>query len=124
MPLGLHHDRAESSSLATRLNQILESRAADTFVGRRAELSVLDTVFAAAGPLVVHIHGIGGIGKTALLNAFAHRARRRRSTTLLRLDCRGVEPTERGLVDAVASNLGVRVQTLGGLTGRMRRLPF
>jgi len=41
---------------------------------------------------------------------------------LLRLDCRGVEPTERGLVDAVASNLGVRVQTLGGLTGRMRRL--
>jgi class 3 adenylate cyclase len=108
--------------LATRLNQILESRAADAFVGRSAELSLLDTVFAEAGPLVVHIHGIGGVGKTALLDTFTRRARRLRSTALLRLDCRGVEPTERGLVHAVGSILGVRVKTLGGLTARMRGL--
>ncbi len=121
MPLGSAHDKV-SQRMATRLNQLLESRAADAFVGRSAELSLLDTVFAEAGPLVVHIHGIGGVGKTALLDAFARRARRLRSTALLRLDCRGVEPTERGLVHAVALILGARVKALGGLTGRMRRL--
>jgi class 3 adenylate cyclase len=105
-----------------RLERLLESRAADTFVGRSAELSLLDTVFAEAGPLVVHIHGIGGVGKSALLDAFARRARRFRSTTLIRLDCRGVEPTERGLVHAVASALGIKVKTLASLTARVGSL--
>src|SRR5262245_66625348 len=87
-----------SPRMATRLNQLLESRAADAFVGRSAELSLLDTVFAEAGPLVVHIHGIGGVGKTALLDAFKRRARRLRSTAVLGLDCPGGGAHARGLI--------------------------
>ena len=50
MPLGplIRHSRE-----ATRLNQILNLGPPTLCVGRSAELSLLDTVFAEAGPLVV-----------------------------------------------------------------------
>ncbi|MET0151871.1 MAG: winged helix-turn-helix domain-containing protein [Candidatus Binatia bacterium] len=108
--------------MASRLSKLLSSRAAESFVGRSAELSLLDTLFAKAGALVVHIHGIGGVGKSALLDAFARRAERSRATALIRLDCRGVEPTERGVVHAVASVLGTRARTLNALTDRVGAL--
>ena len=41
--------------MGARLNALLESRAADSFVGRGAELGLLETLFAKAGPLVIHM---------------------------------------------------------------------
>jgi class 3 adenylate cyclase len=108
--------------MRAHLSELLESRAVASFVGRGAELALLDTLFAETGPLVVHIHGIGGIGKSTLLDAFARRAGRRRSVGLIRLDCRTAEPTERGVVHAIGALLKTRVRTLASLTDRLRAL--
>jgi hypothetical protein len=106
----------------TGLNKLLESRAEECFVGRGAELFLLETLFGEAAPLVIHIHGLAGVGKTTLLDAFIRRARRRRSIRLVRLDCRVVEPTERGVVHAASALLGIKVRTLAALTTRLRAL--
>ena len=53
------------------------------------------------GPQVVFVHGIAGIGKFTLLEAFAEQARSR-GATVVRLDCRGVEPTDRIWAEASA----------------------
>ena len=45
------------------------------------------------------MHGIAGVGKSGLLRAFLEAARRDSAEVLL-LDCRAVEPTERGLLRA------------------------
>ncbi len=104
--------------MGARLQAVLESRAAEGFVGRRAELGVLETLLAAAGPLVIHMHGLGGMGKSTLLDAFVRRARRR-SVRVVRVDCRTAEPTERGVVHALGALLGTKVRTVGGLTDRL-----
>lgn len=49
----------------------LERRAAETLAGRRAELERLEAFASGDEPLVMHIQGIPGIGKTHLLNALA-----------------------------------------------------
>lgn len=105
--------------MGAHLNELLESRAVDSFVGRGAELASLETLLGDADRLVIHIHGIGGVGKSTLLDAFARRARRRRSVALLRLDCRAAEPTERGIVHAIGALLETRVRTLAGLTDHL-----
>jgi hypothetical protein len=108
--------------VGAHLKALLESRAAAGFVGRSAELGLLETLFAKAGPLVVHIHGLGGVGKSTLLDAFLRRAGRRRSVRLFRVDCRTAEPTERGVVHAIGALLGTKVRTLVGLTDRLGAL--
>ncbi len=48
---------------------------------------------------VIFLHGIPGIGKSALLRAFLSDTRDA-GANVIALDCRTVEPTERGLHDA------------------------
>lgn len=40
------------------------------FVGRSAELAVLEQLLRSDGPRVAYVHGVGGIGKTTLIRAF------------------------------------------------------
>lgn len=56
-------------------------------------------------PLVVAVHGIAGIGKSALLAAFAEDARAH-GATVVSLDCGGIEPTERGFLAALDRAIG------------------
>jgi uncharacterized protein (DUF934 family) len=53
---------------------------------------------------VVLVHGIPGIGKSALLEAFLSDLRDG-GATVFKLDCRTVEPTERGFLDAAPGAL-------------------
>lgn len=89
-----------------RISDILAEASSRAFVGRQAELGVLaPMVAAAAGPVAVaHVHGPGGIGKTCLLAALAERAAP--GVGVLRIDCRDVEPTPRGLLGSVARAMG------------------
>ena len=59
----------------------------------------------AGRPIAAVVHGVAGVGKTALLEAFCADARAERAR-LVRLDGRGVEPTQDGFVAALGAALG------------------
>lgn len=107
--------------MCPRVRELLEQRSADGFVGRGAQLSTLFEVLDAGGPLLLHVHGIAGIGKTALLNAFAARARGVRAL-VVRLDCRSVEPTAAGFLQALSAAIGSEQPTLEAVGRRLERL--
>src|SRR5215470_12035767 len=86
------------------LRTLLGARAA-AVVGRQAERAVLLELAERDRPLVVAVHGIAGIGKTALLAAFAEDARAH-GAAVVSLDCGGIEPTERGFLAALDRAIG------------------
>jgi hypothetical protein len=61
--------------------------------GRERELASLQRVLDANGPRVAFVYGVAGIGKSALLNAFASRVRGS-GTQVLQIDCAAIDPTE------------------------------
>ena len=106
------------------VRQLLGDQAAG-LVGRDDEMAVLRHLLGEGGALVVFVHGIAGIGKSALLEAFSVEARTR-GATVLRLDCRSIEPTERGFLAALEDRTGGQLSTaedaaarLGGLGDRV-----
>ena len=74
-------------------------------VGRDDELGVLRRLLGEGGPLVVFIHGIAGIGKSTLVEAFGVEARSA-GATVLDLDGRAIEPTARGFLAALEAKTG------------------
>jgi hypothetical protein len=64
-----------------------------TLKGRERELASLQRVLDANGPRVAFVYGVAGIGKSALLNAFASSVRRS-GTQVWRIDCSAIDPTE------------------------------
>lgn len=86
------------------LRTLLGARAA-AVVGRQAERAVLLDLAERDRPLVAAVHGIAGIGKSALLAAFAEDARAR-GVAVVSLDCGGIEPTERGFLAALDRAIG------------------
>src|SRR5689334_1987685 len=64
-----------------------------TLKGRERELASLQRVLDVNGPRVVFVYGVAGIGKSALLNAFAS-AVTRSGTEVWRIDCAAIDPTE------------------------------
>jgi uncharacterized protein (DUF934 family) len=71
-----------------------------SFVGREQELSTLEDIVRLGDQSVIYVHGIGGIGKSALVGALVDRLEAT-GTRVVCLDCRTVEPTERGLLAAL-----------------------
>lgn len=111
--------------MSQRMSDLLSGQARQAFIGRRAELEALRAVLTPEGPRVLHIHGIAGVGKTALLERFAHESRAA-GATVIQLDCRNVEPTELGFLHALGKVTGgvyfttealaLRLGTLGSVT--------
>ena len=107
--------------LMTRtVRQLMDEQAAG-LVGRDDEMEVLRRLQGEGGPAVVFVHGIAGIGKTALVEAFAVEARAW-GTTVLRLDCRSMEPTERGFLAALEDRTGGQLWTPGDAAARLGSL--
>ena len=90
--------------MSYRVAEILARHASETFIGRKDELARLLSALE-DNSLVVFIHGIAGVGKSALLAAFVEQARSR-GATVLRLDCRAMEPTERGFLQELGAATG------------------
>lgn len=84
-------------------------------VGRERELERLLSALGEGGPLVTFLHGPPGVGKSALLAAFAARAPER-GTQIAMIDCRDVEPTPRALLDGLGHVLGSDLDGLGQLS--------
>ena len=96
--------------MTRRMRDVLAQRVADHFVGRQRELACLLAAVDDVGPLVTHVHGIGGIGKSSLLTMFASHARAL-GITVVSLDCRTIEPTPRGFLHELGVTIGHDVST-------------
>jgi hypothetical protein len=84
-----------------RLGDRITTRESQRFVGREGELAVLERLFAADPPYsVVHVHGPGGIGKSALLRQAAAEGERR-GWTAYWVEGRDLPPTPEALLAAL-----------------------
>ena len=97
--------------MARRVSDLLGQRAAESFVGGRHELATLLECLHDKGPLVVQVHGLAGVGKTTLLDAFSAQARTQ-GAVVVRLDSGTIEPTERGLLYELGVAIGSQNQRL------------
>src|SRR5688572_29219850 len=99
------------------IRQLMDEQAT-WLVGRENEMDVLRRLLGEDGPLVVFVHGIAGIGKSALVEAFGVEARDS-GATVLRLDCRSIEPTERGFLAALEGKTGGELTTAEAAATRL-----
>src|SRR5215472_1843580 len=83
----------------------LERRAAEALAGRRAELERLERFALGAEPLVMHIQGIPGVGKTHLLKGLAASIVGK-GVFVVRIDARWCEPSPAGLCRAMSREIG------------------
>jgi hypothetical protein len=102
LPPALHSDNP------SRLGERLAAARHRRFVGRTAErdlfrAALLDRQAACA---VLHVHGPGGVGKSALLGEFARIAEELGVTRIL-LDGRQIEPSPAGFLDPIRLALGL-----------------
>lgn len=103
------------------VRDILERRSSESFVGRRDELGAMLDSLSGEAPLVLYVHGIPGIGKSAFLDAFAIRARAR-GAAVVRIDGGTVEPTAAGFLAALGAAVGGQVTTIAQAASRLARL--
>jgi hypothetical protein len=82
------------------------------FVGRVGELESFRSALLSDDPpfAVMHLHGPGGVGKTALLGEFVRIAAEHDLSALL-LDGRSIEPTPTGFLRALGLTLGLPADT-------------
>src|SRR5215472_12273541 len=88
------------------LGDRLERRAVEALAGRRAELERLEAFALGDEPLVLHIQGIPGIGKTHMLNALAASIGGK-GVFVVRIDARWCEPSPAALCRAICKAIGV-----------------
>lgn len=85
---------------ARRVKDILADKASQNFAGRQEELAELLQCLHERGPVVTWVHGMAGIGKSALLGEFQTRAMAA-GADVIALDGRFVEPTPEGFQRAL-----------------------
>jgi hypothetical protein len=107
--------------MVRRVGDYLEQQARESFVGRSEEISTLLHILDEDGPFVTHVYGIGGIGKSSLLEVFAEEARAH-GGAIIRFDCREIEPSERGFLRELSAGIGERVTTPKMAAARMEKL--
>jgi hypothetical protein len=87
------------------LRDRLERRAVEALAGRGTELERLEAFALGDEPLVMHIQGIPGIGKTHLLKALAANIGGK-DVFVVRIDARWCEPSPAALCRAVCREIG------------------
>lgn len=88
-----------------RLREWLSQQATRNFVGRQQEIEQLLVLVTDRNMPVVFVHGIGGIGKSSLLNMFAAEAQAR-GAVVIRLDCRTIKPSPDGFLRELIKAIG------------------
>jgi hypothetical protein len=88
-----------------RLKDRLNQQAARNFVGRAQEIAHLLHLIDKQNTPVVFVHGIGGIGKSSLLEVFATQAQNA-GLVVIKMDCRAIRPSTEGFLRAVSEAIG------------------
>lgn len=101
--------------------ELLTRQASKDLIARPAELALLSTALEEEGPRVVHVFGIAGIGKSTLLDMLSSQVRSQ-GVTVLRLDCRAIEPTAQGLLQALSADIGITATSLAQVSHRLEQL--
>lgn len=96
------------------IKESLERTHDDRFIGRKRELARLATLFHPTGPLIILLHGVGGIGKTSLVRRFERESAAQGRQVRL-IDCRSVEPVPPGLLGAIGTSLGLELRDVAEL---------
>jgi hypothetical protein len=97
-------------AMATSVSDRVRTERRAAFVGRTNELRELLGLAEEDGPVVTFVHGLGGIGKTALVHALRANLEERGLRVHL-LDGRAIEPTPGGVLAALGSALGEELPT-------------
>ena len=88
---------------------------------RSSELSKMLDLIRDDGPRLMYVHGIAGIGKSTLLSSFATAARTS-GVTVVGLDCRSIEPTERGFLHSLSRAIGSKARSPSSVAVRLGNL--
>lgn len=107
---------------AGAVRDLLARHAEETFVGRKKELALLSEAIGTPVPPVSFVHGIGGIGKSRLLEAFTVQARARQAL-VVRLDCRQFEPTPPGWLRELGAAVGGDTASIKEACERLGQIP-
>jgi hypothetical protein len=100
---------------------LLAENASRSFVVRLEQLALLESLVGpACETRVVYVRGDAGIGKSALASALLERMRAAGAATV-KLDCRTIEPTERGRLDVLAAATSDEKAVARSLRGSRRR---
>src|SRR5258708_18191598 len=106
-------DQFESQYLIEKSNTSISGGPRPVF-GREREVGLLSEAMRQSGPRVIHVHGISGIGKSALISEFAAIWRSKKRTVLV-LDGRTIEATESGFQHELSRQLRISRPTLGSI---------
>lgn len=87
---------------------LLARESQNNLASRPAELTALCAALREDVPRVIHISGIAGIGKSTLLEMFTSLARDQ-GAVVIKLDCRTIEPTPKGLLKQLGEATGLVV---------------
>jgi hypothetical protein len=110
--------------MAQTLGALLAQHAG-TLTGRERERAQLRRLLEPGGPIVAHVHGLAGVGKTTLLHAFAADARAAGFSTV-EIDGHVTYPTERALLASVKQGVrplvspGEAPPTVGAVVAELR----
>jgi hypothetical protein len=91
--------------VAVSLGDRLKRRAVEALADRHAELERLEVFALRDEPLVMHVQGIPGIGKTHLLNALAASIAAK-GVSVVRIDARWCEPSPAALCRSISREIG------------------
>jgi DNA-binding winged helix-turn-helix (wHTH) protein len=109
--------------MTRRIDDILVRHRTEALSGRDGEMALLMRLLHDDRPDVMHIYGIPGIGKSSLLRGFAARiAQEAPGAIAITLDCRSIEPTERGVLQALGRATGWTMTDLASATDQIGHL--
>jgi hypothetical protein len=108
----------EEESMSRRIHEIVADRVNRELVGRESELADLLRFLQEDRAVILHLHGIGGIGKTSVVTALAARARAT-GIVVAFIDCRGIEPTEQAFLSEMEAIVGGTIRTVENLGERL-----
>lgn len=99
----------------------LSSNSDAQLIGRDQELDVLRRALTSNTPIVIHLYGLPGIGKSALVAIFAEEVRNSEGG-VLEIECGAVEPTKISLLNELGRILDCKTE-LGAIAAAITGLP-